>query len=162
MPRVRSDGEDLVGVRLGLDLLGGEDVGDGAVGTDKECGAQGAHVFAPVHGLLAPYAHGLLKAVVGVGNEGEGQVVGGDEFLMRGGRIAADAYDAVAFGGEGVDVVAQRASLGGASGGVVLGVEIEYEIVAGEVGQFYFLAVLVGAQQFGRFVSYVHNFADKG
>ena len=55
----------------GLDLLGQEHLLDDAVLVNHEGGAEGAHVFASVHALLAPHAHGLHQFLVGVGNQGE-------------------------------------------------------------------------------------------
>ena len=45
----RSVGEYLGGMVFGLDLLGGDYAGHFARGRDNECGAECAHIFAPVH-----------------------------------------------------------------------------------------------------------------
>lgn len=151
------DGENLVGVDLRLDLFRPEDARYPAVGADEECSAERAHILAAIHRFLAPYAHLFLKAVAGVGDEGEGEVVGRDELLVGGFGVAADSYDSVAFGGERADIVAQRAGLGRAARSVVFRVEIEHEILSGEIRQLHLVAVLVDAQQFGRFVSDIHS-----
>lgn len=94
--------------------------------------------------------------MVGVGDEGEWEVVGRDELLVGGFGVAADSDDSVAFGGERADIVAQRAGLGRAARRVVFRVEIEHEVLSGEIRQLHLVAVLVDAQQFGRFVSDIH------
>ena len=151
------DGENLVGVDLGFDLFRPEDARYPAVGADEECSAERAHILAAIHRFLAPYAHLFLKAMVGVGDEGEWEVVGRDELLVGGFGVAADSDDSVTFGGERADIVAQRAGLGRAARRVVFRVEIEHEVLSGEIRQLHLVAVLVDAQQFGRFVSDIHN-----
>lgn len=150
-------GENLVGVDLGFDLFRPEDTRYPTVGADEECGAERAHILAAIHRFLAPYAHLFLKAVAGVGDEGEGEVVGRNELLVGSFGVAADSYDRVAFGGERADIVAQRACLGRAARSVVFRVEIEHDVLSGEIRQLHLVAVLVDAQQFGRFVSDIHS-----
>ena len=67
-------------MRLGLYLLGQVYLLDDAILVDYEGGAEGTHVLAPIHALLAPYAHGLYQFLVGIGNQGEGELVLVDEF----------------------------------------------------------------------------------
>ena len=54
-------------------------------------------------------------------------------------------------------MVAQGAGFGGASRGVVLRVEVEYQLLALIVAQQYLFSLFVDAQNFGRFVSYIHD-----
>ena len=74
--------ENLLGVFLHLDLLGTVDFGDDALLVDDECGAHGSHIGAARHFLLLPHAEGFDKHVVGVCDEGEGQLVFLDELLV--------------------------------------------------------------------------------
>lgn len=57
----------LVGMILGLYLLRADDALHYAFFVDDEGGAQSAHVFAPIHALLTPYAKGFHQFLVGVG-----------------------------------------------------------------------------------------------
>ena len=143
----------LGGVVFGLDLLGGDDALDGAVGRDDEGGAEGPHVLAAIHGFLAPYAKLLDQPVVCVGDEGEGELLLGDEFLVRVGRVNAHAYHLIACVEQCLIVVAQVACLGRAARCRVLGVEIECYGAAGIVAEANLLAVLVSAEQVGGLLS---------
>ena len=79
-------------------LSGGEDALHTSLFVDEEGGAQEADSDAAVAILFAPHAHGFDEALVGVGNEGEGQGLGGGELLMALGRIGTYAQDVVAQG----------------------------------------------------------------
>ena len=96
----------------GLDLLRQIYLLDDAVLVDHEGGAEGAHVLASVHALLAPHAHGLHQLLVGVGNQGEGQFVLVDKLAVRGGTVYTHANHFVAPGTELAVVVAQLLVLG--------------------------------------------------
>ena len=131
---------------LGLDGFARDDVLDDAFFVDDEGSADGAEVFAAVHRLLGPYAHLLDQRVLGIGDEGEGQVVLGLELLVAGGAVHADAYDGIAFAAQFAVVVTQAAGLSCAAAGVVLGVEIEDEFLSFELTEADLLSVLVVAQ----------------
>ena len=94
-----SDGfQDLFGVDFRTNLAGGEDALHASLFVDEEGGAQEADGDAAVAIFLTPHAHGFDESLVGVGNEGEGQGLGGGKLLMALGRIGAYAQDVVAQG----------------------------------------------------------------
>lgn len=144
-------------MRLRLDRFALYDVFNQAVLVDEEGSAHGAEVLAAVHRLLGPYAHLLDKRVLGVGNEGEGQVVLGFELLMAGGAVYAHANHSVAFLAQLAVVITYAAGLGCAAAGVVLWVEIEYEFLSLKLTEADLLSVLVVAQYLGRAVSDLHS-----
>lgn len=152
-----SAGQQLFAVGFGLDLLTLDDVFDDAFLVDEEGGANGAEVLAAVHRFLCPDAHLLHQRVVGVGDEGEGQLVLCLELLVAGGAVHADAHYRVAPLAQFAVVVAQAACLGCAAGGVVLGVEVENEFLSTELTEADLLSVLIDAQNFGRLVSNLHS-----
>ena len=63
-------------------LSGREDALHTSLLVNEEGGAQQADGDAAVAIFLAPHAHGFDEALVGVGNEGEGQGLGGRKLLM--------------------------------------------------------------------------------
>jgi hypothetical protein len=71
------DGEDVVRVRLGLDLP--HHLRELSVGIDHECRALDAHVRLAVSRLLDPDAVRLCGGMVGIGEQREGKV----EFLLE-------------------------------------------------------------------------------
>src|SRR4029450_9359272 len=76
----------------------------------------------------------IADAAAGVGGEHERQAVALGELLGGGGRVVADADHLGARGHEVLVVVAELARLGGAAGGLVLGVEVEdHGLLAAEV-----------------------------
>ena len=79
---------DLV-VRLRRDLR--EDLGDLALGVDQEGRPLHAHVLLAVHRLLDPGAVGLGDGVVGVGEQGEVEVVFAGELRDRLDLVGGDA-----------------------------------------------------------------------
>ncbi len=109
---------------LGIHLADG--VNDNTLFINNVGGAEGAFGHFAVHLLLAPGFVGLEYGEVGVGDEVEGQLVLGDEPLVRGGGVSAYAQHFVTQGEETLVVVAQVAGLGGAARRAVLGVEVKH------------------------------------
>ncbi len=138
-------------MRLGVHLPDG--VNDNALLVNDVSGAQRAFGHLAVHLLLAPGLVGLQYGEVGVGDEVEGQLVLGDEPLMRSGGVAAHAQHLVAQGEEPLVVVAQVAGFGGAARRAVFGIKIEHELLAGEVAQFHGVSILVNALEIRGFCS---------
>ena len=130
-------------MRLGVHLADGID--DNALLINDVGGAEGAFGHLAVHFLLTPGLVGFQDGEVGIGDEVEGQLVLGDEPLVRGGGVAAHAQHLVAHGEETLVIVAQVAGLGGAAWRAVLWVEVEHELLAGEVAQFHGVPVFVNA-----------------
>ena len=89
-------------------------------------------------------AEGFDELLVGVGEKGEGEVVFLLELLLGGDVVSADADDVDAgFGKIGVGI-AEATGLGGAAGGVGLGVEIdEGEAFFVDVLKLHNIAVLI-------------------
>ncbi len=129
--------------RIGLDVVLREH--DRAVLVDHERAADDAHRRLAVVLLLAPGAVGLGHRVILVGEQPEAERVLVAELRVRRGRVGRDAEDG---GPDRVEVglrVAQRARLDRAARGVVLGVEVEDDARALEVGEAHGAAV-VGRQ----------------
>ena len=95
-----------------------EDPGDLALGVDDEGGAQHAHVLLAVHRLLAPGAVLLGDRVVGVGEQGEAEVVFAGELGDRLDLVGRDPDHPGAGRGVLVGAVADAAGLGRAARGV--------------------------------------------
>lgn len=138
-------------------LLGTQDAFHRSVGRYDERGAENAHVFAPVHGFLAPDAEGLGKAMVGIGHEREVEVVFLDELAMGGLAVGANAYNLITGLGKLFFVVAKVAGLGRATRRQVFGIEIQRYLASGIIAQLYLVSILVDTQYIVYFVSYVHN-----
>lgn len=135
--------EDLAGVVLGLDFLTAEDALDAVVGVDDEGRTLGAHVLAPVHTLLDPRAEELVELDIGIGDQAEGQGVPRAEALVALGGVTADTDDLIArFAQLGI-AVAQTTGLSGAARGIVLGIEVEDDLLAWVLGEAHLLPVLV-------------------
>ena len=145
-----------------LDLLGADDLLDDALFVDDEGGANGAHVFAAVHRLFLPDAELLDELLVDVGDEWEVQVVLLDELTMLCVAVDADADDLHAGSEQLLAMVTYATGLGRAAARQVLWVEVEHELLATIVTQAYFTPLLVFAQNFGRFVSDVHDVEELG
>ena len=91
------------------------------------------------------------ESLVGVGNEGEGQGLGGGKLLMALGRIGAYAQDIVAQGLQFAEMIAQRAGFGRTTGGGILGIKIKYDLTAGEIAHAPFASLLIDSENFGYF-----------
>ena len=109
-------------VRLRVHLP--DSVDDNALFVNDVGGSQRAFGHLAVHLFLAPGLVGFQDGEVGIGDEVEGQLVFGDEPLMRGGGVSAHTQDLVAHGEESLVVVAQVAGFGSAARRAVLGVEV--------------------------------------
>ena len=138
-------------VVLGIDFPDGVD--DNALLVNDVGGAESAFGHLAVHLLLAPGFVGLQDGEVGIGDEVEGQLVLGDEPLVRGGGISANAQHLVTQSEEPLVVVAQVTGLGGAARRAVLGVEIKDELLPDEVAQFHGVPVFVNALKIRGFCS---------
>ena len=148
--------ENLAGMGLDVDFADG--IHNDTLLVDDVGGADGAHGLAAVHLLHAPGLIGFEDGAVGVGNEVEGQIVFGDEALVRFGRVFADTQHLIAEGEEALVVVAQVAGFGSAARCAVLGIEIQHQLLAGEIGETDGIAVFVKALKSGGRSTYCeHN-----
>ena len=109
---------------------------------DIRC-AQCALGLAAVHLLHAPGLISLENCEVGVGNEGERQLILLLETLVRGSRVAAHAHHGLPECEETLVIVPQVAGLGSAARCAVLGVEIKHQLLAGKIRQANLVPVLV-------------------
>ena len=73
------------------------------------------------------------------------------------GRIGAYAQDVVAQGLQFAEMIAQRAGFGRTTGGGILGIKIKYDLTAGEIAHAPFASLLIDSENFGYFVSDLHN-----
>jgi len=145
--------QDLPGGVLGVHLL--DDLLQYAILGEDEGAAERAEDRFPVHFLFAPGAEGLQHFGRRVGKQSERQLEFGLETRMRGDAVLADAYDVVAGGRELRVIVPERARLGRAAGGVVLGVEVDDGLAAlvDKVLGLNRLSVLVHHLEVGHLVS---------
>lgn len=120
--------QNLPGGVLGVDFL--DDALEGAILIEDKRAAEGAEGGFPVHFLFAPGAEGLEHFGRGVGEQAEGELVPGAETVVGFGAVLAHADDVVACGGQLRIIVPEAAGLGGAAGGVVLGVEVDDRLPA--------------------------------
>src|SRR5260221_2887169 len=123
------------------------------VRADEVRRARDAHVLLAVVRLLLPDAVLVRDLVLGIGEEGEVEVV-----LLRELRLARLVQDADAEDGrlarlETRQVVAERAGLLGAAGGVVLRIEVQDHGPAGVFRELVGLSALVLQGEGGRFLS---------
>ncbi len=134
--------EQHLGVLRRFDL--GENGFENTVRPDDERGALSAHVLFSVHAFFHPDSVGLddFLGFVAKKREWQGKLV--DEFPVALGWVDADAEDS----GLGLKIgpdVPQSAGLSGAARCVVLGVEVEDDMLAGEIGEADCGAVAIGA-----------------
>ena len=142
---------------LHLDLLRPEDLGDHTVLVGHESCAERTHGGFSVHLLLTVDTESLHEFLVRVCDEREGQVIFCDELLVALCTLNAHADDGIAFCEHRLIVVPQVASLVGASRSRIARIDIEYELLALEVAQLHFVAILVKSQELRQFISYFHN-----
>src|SRR5579872_7155886 len=121
-----------------------------ALRVDEVRRANDAHERPSVHRLLLPDPVLLGGGVILVGEQRKGEVV-----LLSEGSLArlvqdADAEDRRLAGLKLWQVVAEGAGLFGATGSVVLRIEIQYEWTPGVVGEAVGLAVLIVETESGR------------
>ncbi len=69
---------------------------------------------------------------------------------MRRRRVAAHAQHFIPQSDETLIVVPQVASLGGAAGRTILGLEIKHQLLASKIAQLHHVAILVVALEIGR------------
>jgi len=81
--------------------------------------------------------------------EGEVEVVFVDEFLVFLRVVGGDTEDDCVYFLEVGEVIAEVAGLGGAAGGVIFGVEVEYDGFAFVVGEAMLLAGVIGEVECG-------------
>src|SRR6185369_8579609 len=127
---------------------------DDAVGPDPHGRADDAGHLLAVHHLLAVGAvrrHGLLRRVR---EQGERQLVLGAELLVRRAVVGRDTEHHRPALLVGLPVVAEAARFLRTAGRVVLRIEIEDDVLAGEVGERDLLAVLVGERECGRLLAF--------
>ena len=135
--------EDCFGVFLGFHLA--KNGFDPAIGSNEEGAAFGAHEFFAIHGLFNPNPVSLDDLVVFIADQRKGQVVLGNEVRMALWRIDADTKDDRPRLKKWFVFVAQRTSLGGATRGVILGVEIEQKRFSFEVREGNLATILISA-----------------
>jgi hypothetical protein len=111
-----------------------EEGGDVAGFVEDEGGAFGAQVLFAVEFFFDPDAVEVDDGVVFVGDEGEGESVLLDELGVALDGVGADAEEEGFLFDLGPGV-AEGAGLGGASGGVVFGVEVQDDFLAAEVAE---------------------------
>lgn len=126
---------------FGLDLV--ELVDEFLVGADDVGGALDAGDQLAVHGLGFDDAEAVADGLVGVGKERVLEIVLFGELLLRLDGVARDAEDYYASLLQFCEMVAKAAGFDGAARGVGLGIEEEYDGLAGEVGEVDDVAVLI-------------------
>jgi len=124
-------------------------LGDAAVRAYQEGGAGDAEEFAPVQRFLLPHPIGLEHAVLLVGAERDAELVLGLELVLGRDRVGGDADDRGSGPGEVAAQAREVDRLAGATGGIRPRIEIEHELLPGEVGKRH-RAAAVARQAEGR------------
>lgn len=122
-----------------------------AVGIDQESAALDALDLLAVHDLVLDHAEHVAHLLFGVGDQLERQFQLGLEVLVRLHVVAAHAEHHGAGLDEVLVLVAELHGLGGAAGGVVLGVKIKHYLFSEETAEIHSVSILVGAlERWGR------------
>jgi len=124
--------ENFFGVALWFDL--GEDLEQGLVGADYEGSALDADDFLAVHVLFFEYPKLIADFFVYICEQCVGQVVLFAEFTLGFGGVAGDSEHDCSGGLEFFEGIAEAAGFDGATRGIGLRVEEEYDGFSGEVG----------------------------
>src|SRR5690606_28517926 len=106
-----------------------------ARGAEQEGRALDSPHLLAVHVLEPDHAEEVAEGLVGIRDQLEGQAQLRLEALVGAQAVARHAEDAGARGGELVVAVAEVHGLGGAARGVVLRIEVEDQVAAGEVAE---------------------------
>jgi hypothetical protein len=109
--------------------------GDPLIRTDQEGRAHDAHEFAPVHGLLLPYAISFEHAMGLVGGQYEAELVFGFELVLRWQSVGGNTEDFGPGFPERCLEPIEVDSLLGATRRIGPGVEIKNELAPGEIGE---------------------------
>ena len=92
--------------------------------------------------------------MVFVHEQREGEIELVPELLMRFGRVSRHSEDLDFLTLEAIPQVTESAGLGGATGGVVAGIEVEQEAAPLQVGAGYLRTLVVGGCEVGSLFSY--------
>ena len=122
-----------------------------------EGGAYDSHVFASGHLFLLPYAGKLTECGLCVGYKGELQTEFVAEFHMARLAVFAHSDHLISHFLEYFEIVAEIAGLGCAARCIVLGIEVDDEVLAGVIGKSYLFSIGILAEQVGKFVAYIHG-----
>lgn len=141
---------------LNFYLPGLENLGYDTILIGNEGGAEGSDSSLAVHLLLTIDTEGRDEGLVGVGDEGERQVVFGYELLMALGTLDAHTDDSITQRKEPFVVVTEVAGLIGAAGSGVLGIDVKHKLAAFEITEFNLFAVLVLTEDLRQSLSYFH------
>ena len=153
-------GQYLLGVDFCLYLLGRKDLFDDSLFVYKICGAERSDGAASTSHLFAPASERLEQGGVDISNEGELQTVGIGKFFLQRFFVLAYAYHCIPCCSEFRKMGLQGSGFGGTSAGIGLGITVKDELTSGKVGAFYGIAVLVGSQNFGDTVTYIHRYGS--
>ena len=134
-------GKNLRSIGVGLDL--GHDVGYDSLLVNDKGAAHNAEPQLAVQLFLLPCTKGLNGKAIGVGQKNKGQIILLGEFDVRCRAVAADADDHDILLLECLVCARKCASLTGAAGGIILGIEIHDDLFSKEVGKRYGIAVLI-------------------
>ena len=100
-----------------------------ALGVDEEGAALDALDLLAIHDLVLDHAEHVAELLFGVGDQLEGQLEVALELVVRGHVVARDAKDDGAGLDEVLVLVTELHRLGGATGGVVLRIEVHHHRV---------------------------------
>ena len=134
-----------------------EDVFDLAVGTDDERGPRDPFEDFAVHVFVFDHAEGIADLLVGIGEQGVGQVVLVLKLLLFVRAVGGDAkYDSASFLNLLV-CVAEPARLFGSTRCVGLGKEKQDHRFAAEIFQRNFFSILIHRCEVGGFIIDLHG-----
>lgn len=130
---------------------------DHAVFVYDECGALHAHDRLAVHFLFLENAVKVYRFLVLVRKKYEGQSVFRGEIIMRSDGILTYTYDHGVIIDQFVGEIPEAYRFRSATGSIVFGIEIHYDLFASEVGKSTLLAVLIGQSEIRRRIAYVQH-----
>ena len=137
---------------MAFGLYFGKDVLDLAVGPDYECGAGDTHYFLAIHIFFLNDAVGFGDFLVGIGQQGKGQLKFILEFFLRFRSVRGNAEEDGASFLNLLVGVAEGAGLDGASGSIGARVEVEDNYFAAQGFERNFLVVLVVQSKLGSLI----------
>lgn len=132
---------------VGSDFL--EHCSDASIRRDDVGRALDAVVRPTVELFLLPDLVRLGDAVIGIGDQPEGQVMLVGEASVRANRIRTDADDDRIVTSQTFHRIAELARLARAPAGVVFWIEVQHDPFAGVVAESKGLSVLIGSCKFG-------------
>jgi len=135
----------------------GEDVQQGLVRANQECGSRDAPHFLPIHVLFLHHAKLIADFLVYISKECIRQVVFGAELGLGFWRVSRDSEHHRTGGLKLLERVAESAGFNGAARSISSGIKEEYNGLAGIVREAYALLLVGFEREVGNFLIQFHG-----